>query len=112
MCVCLTEDHDAATHAPLAQELEQRLEVANFEVRSTRTATEDRDVLTERFNIITIILMVMAFLMATVGRHGADGHDEHQRTGAHAGDWRDARHRRIYALDPAHLRGQRASRSA
>ncbi len=69
----LTEDHDAATHAAAAQELEQRLEVANFEVRSMRTATEDRDVLTERFNIITIILMVMAFLMATVGAMGLMG---------------------------------------
>ena len=69
----LTEKHDAATHAAVAQELEQRLEAANFEIRSTRTATEDRDVLSERFNIITIILMIMAFLMATVGAMGLMG---------------------------------------
>lgn len=69
----LTAKHDASTHAEAAQAMEQRLQAANFEIRSTRTATEDRDVLTERFNIITIILMIMAFLMATVGAMGLMG---------------------------------------
>lgn len=69
----LTNEHDAASHAAAALAMERRLEAANFEIRSTRTATEDRDVLTERFNIITIILMTMAFLMAIVGALGLMG---------------------------------------
>ena len=69
----LTDKHDSVTHAQVAQEMEDRLAVANFEISSTRTATEDRDILTERFNIITIILMLMAFLLATVGAMGLMG---------------------------------------
>ena len=69
----LTEKHDAETHAQAALAMEERLGAANFEISSTRTATEDRDVLTERFNIITIILMIMAFLLATVGAMGLMG---------------------------------------
>jgi len=69
----LTDKHDAATHAAVASELEQRLDAADFEIRSTRTATEDRKVLTQRFNIITIILLFMATLMATVGTMGLMG---------------------------------------
>ncbi|MFN2201729.1 MAG: FtsX-like permease family protein [Caldilineaceae bacterium] len=69
----LTKNHDAKTHAAAAQDIEQRLENADFEVSSTRTATEDRRVLTERFNIITVILMTMATLLATVGAVGLMG---------------------------------------
>ncbi len=69
----LTDKHDATTHAEVASTINQRLEQANFDVTSTRTATEDRRVLTERFNIITVILLSMATLMAIVGAIGLMG---------------------------------------
>ncbi|MBV7335536.1 ABC transporter permease [Chloroflexi bacterium TSY] len=66
----VTASHDAATLARVAQEAEARLQRAGIEIKSTRTATEDRDIFTERFNIVTILLMIMAFLLATVGSLG------------------------------------------
>ncbi|HXF61257.1 MAG TPA: FtsX-like permease family protein [Caldilineaceae bacterium] len=69
----LTTAHDAATHRRVAQALENRLQAAGLKVKSIRTATEDRTVFTERFNIITIILLIMAFLLATVGSLGLMG---------------------------------------
>jgi putative ABC transport system permease protein len=69
----LTSKHDAATHARVVQQAANRLRAAGIEVSSTRTATEDRTIFTERFNIITIILMLMSFLLATVGSLGLMG---------------------------------------
>jgi putative ABC transport system permease protein len=68
-----THEHDAATHRAVGQEAEARLQNAGLDVRSTRTATEDRRIFTERFNIITVVLMIMAFLLATVGSLGLMG---------------------------------------
>jgi putative ABC transport system permease protein len=69
----LTTHHDAATHSRVAGELEARLRAAGIGVRSTHTASEDRRIFTERFNIITVILMIMAFLLAVVGSLGLMG---------------------------------------
>jgi putative ABC transport system permease protein len=69
----LTSAHDAETHHRVAQAVEDRLQRAGIKVKSTRTATEDRTIFTERFNIITVILMMMAFLLATVGSLGLMG---------------------------------------
>lgn len=69
----LTAQHDAATHARVAQQAVDRLRAAGIEVSSTRTATEDRAIFTERFNIITVVLMFMSFLLATVGSLGLMG---------------------------------------
>jgi putative ABC transport system permease protein len=69
----ITEAHDAATHAQIAVEVETRFRTAGIEIRSTRTATEDRDIFGERFNIITTVLLMMAFLLATVGGLGLMG---------------------------------------
>ncbi|MEZ4864010.1 MAG: FtsX-like permease family protein [Caldilineaceae bacterium] len=69
----LTALHDPATHAHVAQLLLDRLNAIGVTVRSTRTASEDRRIFTERFNIITSILMIMAFLLATVGSLGLMG---------------------------------------
>ncbi|MEM7134634.1 MAG: FtsX-like permease family protein [Chloroflexota bacterium] len=66
----ITEEHDSDTLSTVAQSVEKRLNQAGMEVRSTRTAAEDRTIFTERFNIITVILMMMAFLLATVGSLG------------------------------------------
>lgn len=68
-----TVQHDPATHSRVAQELEARLQAAGVGIRSTRTASEDRRIFTERFNIITVILMIMAFLLAIVGSLGLMG---------------------------------------
>jgi putative ABC transport system permease protein len=69
----VTTHHDAESQTRVAQALEDRLQAALIEVRSTRTASEDRRIFTERFNIITVIYMVMAVLMATVGGLGLMG---------------------------------------
>lgn len=66
----ITDSHDDATLANVALTAENRLNQAGIEVRSARTAAEDRVIFTERFNIITIILMMMAFLLAAVGSLG------------------------------------------
>ena len=69
----LTTRHDPATHAAVVAALEERLGAGDIEVVSTRNATEDRNIFTERFNILTVILMLMAFLLATVGSLGLLG---------------------------------------
>ncbi|NJN84818.1 MAG: FtsX-like permease family protein [Caldilineaceae bacterium] len=69
----LTTRHDPATHAAVVQALEERLGAGDIEVVSTRNATEERTIFTERFNILTVILMLMAFLLATVGSLGLLG---------------------------------------
>ncbi|MCB9147337.1 MAG: FtsX-like permease family protein [Caldilineaceae bacterium] len=69
----LTAKHDAATHAHIVQQAVDRLRAAGIEVSSTRTASEDRTIFTERFNIITVVLMLMSFLLATVGSLGLMG---------------------------------------
>lgn len=69
----LTKQHDAETHRVVAQALEDRLTVAGIGINSTRTSTEDRRIFGERFTIITSILMIMAFLLATVGSLGLMG---------------------------------------
>lgn len=69
----LTVDHEAETHRVVAQALEQRLTQAGIGIRSTRTSTEDRRIFGERFTIITSVLLVMSFLLATVGSLGLMG---------------------------------------
>ncbi|MFN2137025.1 MAG: FtsX-like permease family protein [Candidatus Promineifilaceae bacterium] len=53
--------------------LEQRLEFIGLDVRSVHTLSSDRAIFSERFNIITVILLVMASLMAVVGALGLMG---------------------------------------
>ena len=64
-----TVDDAAATQAAV----EARLAAAGIEVRSTRTGAEDRRIFGERFNLLTVILLVMAFLLGTVGGLGLMG---------------------------------------
>ncbi len=53
--------------------LEGRLEAVGIEIRSVHTTSEDRAIFGERFDIITVILLLMAFLMAIVGALGLMG---------------------------------------
>jgi putative ABC transport system permease protein len=69
----LTVEHDRATHVAVAQAAQTRLQQVGFKVQSVRNASEDRTIFSERFNIITVILMLMAFLLATVGSLGLMG---------------------------------------
>ncbi len=66
----VTEEHDAQTHQRIAGAVEARLNTASIGIKSMRTATEDRVVFTERFNIVTVILSSMAALLAIVGALG------------------------------------------
>jgi putative ABC transport system permease protein len=68
----------ATEHSPAAQEaLVQRLEAysahLNLDVRSIRSTHAERDILTERFNIMTAVLSIMATLIGTVGGLGLMG---------------------------------------
>ncbi|RIK57776.1 MAG: hypothetical protein DCC57_01520 [Chloroflexi bacterium] len=69
----LTTAHDFATHRAVAQTVEGRLRAAGIKIQSTRTASEDRVIFTERFNLVTVILTTMSFLLATVGSLGLMG---------------------------------------
>ena len=69
----LTAAHDPATHAQVARTLQERLTAMGVDMRSTRTASEDRRIFSERFNIITSVLMIMSFLLAVVGSLGLMG---------------------------------------
>ncbi|MBX0329753.1 ABC transporter permease [Oscillochloris sp. ZM17-4] len=68
-----TAGHDAASHAAAAMALEQRLSADGFEVRLIHTRTEDRNILAERFNVLTAVLTIMAAIIGTVGGLGLAG---------------------------------------
>ena len=64
---------DEAGQAAALAEVQSRLTAAGVEIRSTRTGAEDRRIFSERFNILTVILMVLAILLGTVGGLGLMG---------------------------------------
>ncbi|GAB4429936.1 MAG: FtsX-like permease family protein [Chloroflexi bacterium OHK40] len=68
-----TADHGQASHAATVANLEHALEAAGFDVRLIRSRSEDRAILSERFNVLTVILSVMALLIGTVGGLGLAG---------------------------------------
>ena len=69
----LTHIHDDANQRGVALTATDALQNAGLQVKSIRNASEDRVIFAERFNIITVILMIMAFLLATVGSLGLMG---------------------------------------
>ena len=69
----LTFTHDGATQRSVAQAAQNRLQRVGLQVQSTRNASEDRVIFSERFNIVTVILLFMAFLLAIVGSLGLMG---------------------------------------
>jgi putative ABC transport system permease protein len=68
-----TAGHDAAAHAAAAQALERRLSERGYEVRLIRSRTEDRAILTERFDVLTGVLSIMAGIIGVVGGLGLAG---------------------------------------
>jgi putative ABC transport system permease protein len=67
-----TDDAPGTQTAALAAVVD-RLEADGIGVRSTRTGSEDRRIFSERFNILTVILLVLAALLALVGGLGLMG---------------------------------------
>jgi len=68
-----TVGHDPASHAAAAAALEARLERDGLEVRMIRSRSADRAILSERFNLLTAILSMMAGIIGTVGGLGLAG---------------------------------------
>ncbi|MFM7678020.1 MAG: ABC transporter permease, partial [Roseiflexaceae bacterium] len=65
--------HDAATHTALSIALEQTLTAAGYDVRLIHTRTEDRAILADRFNLISVVLSILSTLIAIVGALGLTG---------------------------------------
>ena len=68
-----TVGHTPAYHQAAAAALEQQLEAQGFDVRLIRSRSEDRAILSERFNLVTVVLSTMALLIGTVGGLGLAG---------------------------------------
>lgn len=68
-----TVAHDAATHAATSEALEQQLREAGYDVRLVRNRTEDRAILAERFNLISVVLSILSLMVAIVGALGLAG---------------------------------------
>jgi putative ABC transport system permease protein len=68
-----TTRHDPAGHAAMAEALEARLAQDGFETKLIRSRSEDRAILDERFQIIVVVLTVMALLIGAVGALGLAG---------------------------------------
>jgi len=68
-----TEGHDAVSHAAMSEALEQQLSADGFALRLIHTRTEDRNILSERFNVLTGILTIMSMIIGTVGGLGLAG---------------------------------------
>ncbi|MCB0033303.1 MAG: FtsX-like permease family protein [Anaerolineales bacterium] len=69
----ITTQHDLATHERVTAAAEHLLTAQNITVVSSKSASDNRAVLTERFNIVTVVLMIMSMLVATVGCLGLMG---------------------------------------
>jgi putative ABC transport system permease protein len=69
----LTYLHDDRTQRRVGQSATDQLQAAGLQVKSIRNASEDRVIFAERFNIVTVVLLFMAFLLATVGSLGLMG---------------------------------------
>ncbi len=65
--------HDAAAHDALSSALEQTLSAAGYDVRLIHTRTEDRSILADRFNLISVVLSMLSTLIAIVGALGLAG---------------------------------------
>jgi putative ABC transport system permease protein len=68
-----TTRHDPAFHEQVAQVLEARADEQNIRVSLIQSLSEERAILSERFNILTAVLSMMATLIAIVGGLGLMG---------------------------------------
>ncbi len=65
--------HTASYQVALARELETRLKADGYQVNSTDTIGELRQLIQGQFNIIVVFLLIMAVLLAVVGGLGLMG---------------------------------------
>ncbi|NTW97002.1 MAG: ABC transporter permease [Oscillochloris sp.] len=68
-----TVGHDRASHLQAVTALERQLNADGLVLRLIHSRTEDRDLLSERFNILTAILSIMAAIIGVVGGLGLAG---------------------------------------
>ncbi len=68
-----TVSHDAASHQAAAEALERRLEADGYDVRLIHSRSEDRAILAERFNLLSVLLAILAALIGVVGGLGLAG---------------------------------------
>jgi putative ABC transport system permease protein len=71
--VVMTRQHDAAFQAQVAKDLRERFKQAGLQVGGKFTISEMRDNAEFSFNIIVVMLLVMAVLLAVVGGLGLMG---------------------------------------
>jgi putative ABC transport system permease protein len=69
----VTQQHDAAFQAQVAKALREQLKRAGFNVSGTQTIGEIRTSVQFQFNIVVVMLLVMAVLLAVVGGLGLMG---------------------------------------
>ena len=65
--------HDSAAQSELAKALEARFKASGLRVQQTQTISYLRDNVQGQFNIIVVLLLVMAILLAVVGGLGLTG---------------------------------------
>jgi putative ABC transport system permease protein len=69
----VTQQHDIGFQAQVAKDLRERFKQAGLQVSGTQTIGELRESVEFRFNIIVVMLLVMAVLLAVVGGLGLMG---------------------------------------
>ncbi|PDW04777.1 ABC transporter permease [Candidatus Viridilinea mediisalina] len=68
-----TTQSDAASHAAAVIKLEQHLSQAGYQLHSIHSRSDDRMLLAERFDLIGVILSIMATIISVVGGLGLAG---------------------------------------
>jgi putative ABC transport system permease protein len=69
----VTDVHDAAGQARIAQALEDHFEALGMGVNNTLTSATERGQIQAQFNVLVIFLLIMAVLLAVVGGIGLMG---------------------------------------
>ncbi len=68
-----TVGHDPASHQATVEALERRLTADGYGLRLIHSRSEDRAILADRFNLISVVLSLMAILIGFVGGLGLAG---------------------------------------
>jgi len=69
----ITTDHSAAGHAQMMQAVEQQLNRAGLPVQTIQSATDSRQLMTDRFDVVMTMLGMMSLLVVAVGALGLTG---------------------------------------
>lgn len=71
--IAVTDRHDPAAQAAMAEALEQHLERSGIRVASTLTSSAERGQIMSQLNVLVVFLLIMAVLLAVVGGIGLMG---------------------------------------